>query len=229
MSSPEEIQLRFESGLQTLRPTLFSFADQLVEGYYERRWELLIGDDTSGRLVTHFTRLALVQAGIAIPTKYIAASKSAYDIKPYDSFDMYAQYITEGLNPRGLIVTESIGVEATSLRFTHRVLAPYCETLDLAILGARAQPLAELGRIAGALYCGSIENREVQRAIWQTFENPTGETDIEAAWSGPLTNLTMNPDISRGDAMRLPDATYRALAHYAYERMTGLATEWANR
>lgn len=228
MLSPENIQKRFESGLEILRPTLFHFADKLVGAYSQRRWNLLIGDDTSGRLVTRFARLALKQVGIIIPTRYIAASKSVNTLKPDATFDAYAKHLAGDPPTRGLIITETVGKEASSISFAHRVLKPYCKTLDIAALGIRAQSLTKLEHIHN-IYWGSKEVSSVQRAIWQTFENPTAETDIDKAWSGPLTNLVTNFDTSQATAMKMPDKTYQDLTRLAYKSMDALALEWGSK
>jgi hypothetical protein len=227
MTTSENIQQRFESGLQALKPSLFNLADQLARAYEQQQWGLLIGDDTSGRLVTRFARLALREVGVVIPARYIAASKTINNRKPYATFDAYAKYITGDAYPRALIVTESISRAANSMRFIHGVLKPYCQTLDMAILSGRSQPLSDLEEV-GVVYYGAMEIRDIHIAVRQTFENPTNETDMDKMWSGPLTNLTANLDTSRGDAMRLPDAVYRSLAHLAYSKMGELAQEWSN-
>lgn len=133
--------------------------------------------------------------------KHYAASKSVHHIKPYESFTAYARYITENSNPNALIITESIGKQATSLRFTHEVLAPYCNILDVAILGARAQPLPELKKIAVPYTAG--------------------------AWSGPLTNLEANPDISRGDASGTAKYDIPGIGSSCIRKDGDLALEWA--
>jgi hypothetical protein len=230
MPSSHEIQTRFEDGIDVLKPYLFHLADQVVDAYEQKQWNLLIGDDTSGRLVTRFVRLALAQTGVIIPTRYIAASKTVHHLKPFQIFSTYAQQITNPPteNTQGLIVTESISRKATSLSFIYDLLARYCQTLDTAILGARQQPLEQLGK-RGAVYCGGIENKALQTGVWQALENPTAEKNIDDAWSGPLTNLVVNMDTSSAVARRLPDTTYRSLASLAYRRMNDLAVEWASK
>lgn len=224
--STVKIQTQFDEGLQKLRPSLFCLADKLWNAYDDKNWNLLIGDDTSGRLVTRFARLALTNAGIRIPTHYIAASKSVHHLKPLDTFDMYARHITNDLHPRALLITESTSKEPNSLRFTHGVVGPHCQLLDMAVLGLRQAALAPLEEL-GSVYYGHIEDKSLQTAVWQTFENPTGESEIQSARSAPLTNLQLNPNLAEAHAKRSSNTEYGNLFVYAYERMDKMADEWA--
>jgi broad specificity phosphatase PhoE len=224
--TPDEIYPRFEEGLAKIKPHLFNLANRLVEAYDQKQWNLLIGDDTSARPVVRFARRVLRHAGITMPVHYITASKTAQRVKPHGVFDEYARHIVQHIEaPRGLIITESISDQATSLSFTHDVLAPYFQTLDMAILGARREPLSQL-EARGAVYYGALQNKPLQVAIWEAFENPIGEVREEDGWSGPLTNLLPNFN-HLAYARGFNNPLYTSLASTVYNRMNELADEWA--
>lgn len=226
--SHEELRVlsRFENGLEDLKPYLFNMTDQLIEAYPEKRWNLLVGDDTSARLPTRFVRLVFAQAGVKIPTRYIAASRSVSHYKAPGTYDAYAENMVQGIDePRGLIISEAAGETLGSIRFTHAVLKPHFKTLDTAIIGARTQPTDDLGEV----FCGAIDDEAAMSAVWRTFENPLGSGE-EKAWSGALNNLEKNPDPERGDARISSEVAYRSLAAYCYREMNNLAGEyWQNR
>jgi hypothetical protein len=203
---------------------LFRLAGELLDAYNERQWNLLIGDDTSGRLPARFVRKVLAETGVVVPTRYIAASRSVNASKTPGAYDRYAKAITyNGGEPvRGLLITESAGDGLGSLHFTHDVLKPHCETLDSAIVASRGTPDAGLGEV----YLGAPAGDETAlHAVWTTFEHPL-QTRRGEQWSGALTNLDRSTHPDRGDATRATETAYRGLAHYCYERMDALAVEF---
>lgn len=221
--SPEKLQKQFDPRLEQCKPYLFHLANQLVDAYPDRKWNMLIGDDTSGRLPTRFVRKVFEGAGIQIPTRYIAASSSVNHAKPRETYDQYAKALAaNAAEPvRGLIVSESGGTFG-SLNFTHSVLAPHFDTLDTAVAVARISPGANLGQT----YTGAeVGDETAMNAIWTAFEHPL-QTRRGPQWSGPLTNLDRNQDPERADARRTDDKTYRSLAQYCFARMDTLATEY---
>jgi hypothetical protein len=222
--SPEKARNHFDAGLEACKPMLFELAGKLLDAYDARQWNLLIGDDTSGRLPARFVRKVLAETGIAVPTRYIAASRSVNASKVPGTYNHYAQAITasNGEPVRGLLITESAGEGLGSLHFTHDVLAPYCESLDSAIVASRGTPDAGLGEV----YLGAPAGDETAlHAVWTTFEHPL-QTRRGEQWSGALTNLDRNADPARGDAALAAETTYRGVARYCYGRMDALAVEF---
>ena len=182
----------------------------------------MIGDDTSARLPVRFVRSVFEQSGHTIPTRYIAASASVNADKPFSTYDTYARQVASSVvKPRALLITETTGATLRSIRFTHALLAPYCESLDTAIIGARSEPTSDLGDV----YCGAVRDESVMHAIWLGFENPTGAVD-ENAWSGATNNLDKNFNPEQAVAKRADETAFRSLAAYCYSRMPELAIEY---
>jgi hypothetical protein len=186
---------------------------------------MIIGDDTSGRLPARFVRQVFNKAGIKIPTRYIAASRSVSSTKMPGTYEAYAKDVTEqvGRKPRGLLVTESAGETLGSIRYTHELIRPHCESLDTAIVASRGNPIPELGKV----YTGAaIGDEAALHSVWETFEHPL-QTRRGQQWSGALTNLERSSDPTRGDAQLTNRTAYRGVAKYCYGRMDTLAAEYA--
>lgn len=220
--SPKETAIlnRFEAGLDDVQPYLFGMTDALMADYPERKWNLLVGDDTSARLVVRFVRLAFLYAGHSVPTRYIAASSSVNQGKPRGTYDRYAQRLVQNAEePRALLVTEAAGETLGSVRFAHALLNPHCVSLDTAIVASRGVPSTDdLGRV----YCGAVRDERAMNAVWRAFENPT-DAPAEQAWSGALNNLDRNSNSWQGHAKGTSQTAYRRLARHCYLRMNDLA------
>lgn len=71
---------RFNNDLHSCKPTLWHLADMLIEHAEQNGpWDVLLGDDTSGRLPTRFIRKVLEKKGLGPEkTLYVNASSSKY-------------------------------------------------------------------------------------------------------------------------------------------------------
>jgi hypothetical protein len=130
-----------QSGLQNLEdrlpevePYLFNLADQVLDDVQHADWNLLVGDDTSGRLPTYFIRRVLAENGYDVPTRFVAGSKVLHEELGSDSYRDYFGWMVHSLgqsSTRALIVTESTSSGKTMNLLTS-CLAPYVEAIDTA-------------------------------------------------------------------------------------------------
>jgi hypothetical protein len=222
--SEEKATTQFDQRLQGAKPLLFNLAGQLIDAYPTHQWNVLVGDDTSGRLPTRFIRKVFEAAGVRIPTGYIAASRSVNSNKPLETYANHAERLAakSGQDPaRVLLVTESAGETLGSIRFTHDLIEPFAASVDTAIVASRGTPNEGLGDV----YAAAVGDENALGIIWKTFEHPL-QTRGEEQWSGALTNLNKNLDPSSAVAGLTGDTGYRHLAAHAYGSMDALAAQY---
>ncbi|HSX34517.1 MAG TPA: hypothetical protein VLF62_02635 [Candidatus Saccharimonadales bacterium] len=222
--SEEKATQQFDARLEGAKPLLFNLAGQLVNAYPEHQWNVLVGDDTSGRLPTRFIRKVFEAAGVRIPTGYIAASRSVNGGKPIETYTNHAERLASksGTDPaRVLLVTESAGDTLGSIRFTRDLIEPYAASVDTAIVASRGTPGEDLGDV----YTAAVGDEGALDVVWKTFEHPL-QTRGDEQWSGALTNLHKNLDPESAVAGVTSETGYRHLANHAYSRMDELAAEF---
>lgn len=157
----------FEAGIRRAKPYLFHLAGQVVNAYTERKWDLLIGDDTGGRLVTSFIRHALREQGIDIPVSFMCTSSAIRKVLPASAYEAYVDKLADDpAQPRRpLLVTEAVGT-GTSIRFIEAQLTRRFKAVDYAIGAARHANMVE---VAGEAYVGGVGQLAAQ-AIFRSFE-----------------------------------------------------------
>lgn len=167
--SSTEVRLAdsFEAGLARAKPYLFNLAGKLINAYPEQKWDLLIGDDTGGRLVTHFVRQAMREQGIEMPVTYVCTSSAIRKSLPPSVYEAYVNKLADGpTRPRRpLLVTESVAT-GTSLRFIETQLTRRFATVDYAIGATRSARTID---VAGNVYIGGVGQWATQ-AIFRSFE-----------------------------------------------------------
>ncbi len=154
--------------LEPTRPYLYTLADELLEAGHDR-WNVIIGDDTAGRLPTLFVRKVLQAAGCDIPTHFVAGSeyyRSIHGELPYAKrFADIATTIEEPLRP--LLVTESIDT-GQGMCFLTQATQESCSVgvePEVATVAASA-----VGRHY-ATYAGATGERAL-RDVWHAYESP---------------------------------------------------------
>lgn len=248
-----EIITNFDKNLERAKPHLFNLAGMLIEGYEDRQWGVLVGDETGGRLVTRFVRLSMESAGIRIPTAYICASKSARHQVAAPQYESYIDHIADNLarGQNALVITESVGSGST-LFFLEEHMSRRFSKVDFGIGIARyAEVLRE---IQGIVYLGGVGIR-AQKAIFNAFEQPLPPTPVNRvinfissimpstvhqslkgyarSYSAPshsLTNLSA-PRVTDGTeslplARLADDPTFRISAAHCYRQISRLAQEF---
>jgi hypothetical protein len=154
-----------ERRLPLVKPFLFELADNVISAAEDARWNVLIGDDVSGRLPAYFMRRVLGQAGFELPMHYVAGSKRLHDHLNSQAYDERLTHIHTSIGARTLrplIITESIGTRAT-LNFLEEKLAPMSSAIESACLVAKFPELS-------ATYNGGV-GKEASRTVFYTFES----------------------------------------------------------
>lgn len=177
-NSLPNLQVKFDAGIEASRNLLFNLASQVVENYPHRGWHLLIGDDTSGRLVTRFVRKVLVLQDINLPIVYLCSSQ---ETRKKVSEHEYAEYLRQvatyyGHPKRVLFVTETLGTGRTA-SFMNKLLERQFPEVDFAFLASHYIPPPRIG--VKHVYIGGL-GKEAGDLVYQTFENAI-ETDLKKA------------------------------------------------
>jgi hypothetical protein len=246
---PEQRKMvkQFEHDIENAAPYLFNLADQLLEAYPRHQWNMLIGDDTGGRLPTRFVRKAFEAQGIEIPTHYIMANHDGRDaVEPAVYQEYVRKVLSEVEDPRVLIVSEDAGAFRT-LGYLKELFSSEGAQVDLAV-GAIPRPAPET---LEPFFAGGIGHTP-NAAMWAAFEKidvghqPLAKRVLRRAVPGvvkraiankipeqmphattyPATNLDNIPHDNLPTATLHEDETYRSFAHYCYERMDQLADEY---
>lgn len=153
--------------IEATKPLLFSLADQLVQTD-PNQWNVLIGDDSGGRLPARFVRGVLEAEGRGLKTFFVTGSGVYRNVKGEDPYHEYFAMIQEQLGEplRPLLVTESIGSGAT-IEFLKQSIAPYCEQAPevaaVAVDGA-SQQFAD--------YAGGIGEKPLEE-VFYAYESAT--------------------------------------------------------
>jgi hypothetical protein len=124
----------FRTQLQTVKPYLFALADQLIEAAPRKNWDLILGDDKGGRIVTFFVRRVLENAGHKTPTFFVLGSSITREHFGADAYEDYFRYIASSLGSQSLntlIVTESTSSGRTIDWLAER-LAPVSASVECA-------------------------------------------------------------------------------------------------
>lgn len=242
---------RFESNIQSVKGFMFGLADQLVDDYPKKKWNLIIGDDTSGRLPTRFIRKAFESQGIDLPVSYVMASRKSRRDVPQELYEAYAQSLADKLDEpmRALIVTEnSSGTANCTIRFVEDLIKPVAQSVDMATVAARVKDesfnnlyVGGVGEDATSSIASTFESfalddqvsfprklvqRFIPKSVKDTIHNFTGgatRVDLVSSSSTNLDNACYGQPVAR----RAEDVTYRPLAAYCYTRMDKLAQEYA--
>ncbi len=128
----------FKERLEAAKPILFELARQLVDSEDSHKWDLLIGDDTSGRLLTRFVRKILDLNGNSVPTRYICASRTLQGTLDSSAFEEYIRGLsTMEHAPRHPLVISERSSTGETLTFLEAHLAKYFDTVDFAIGAVR--------------------------------------------------------------------------------------------
>ncbi len=176
--------------LGEVEPLLTSLADKLLETEHDC-WNVIISDDTSGRLPTRFIRDVLQSDGREFSTFFVVGSASYRDANgpgPYEEwFRRISEQMTEPLRP--LIVTESVGTGA-AVDFIRKTITQYCEPgVDPEVATVAVSDEAE----NMVDYYGG-KGREALNRTWQGFENPPKITLARTALK-KLRDSTPNPAV----------------------------------
>lgn len=193
--------------LGDVEPLMASLAEKLLETEHDR-WNVIIGDDTSGRLPTRFIRDVLKADKREFSTFFVVGSASYRDANgpgPYEEwFRRISEQIAEPLRP--LIVTESVGTGA-AVNFIRKTMTQYCETgVDPEVATVAVSDEAE----NMVDYYGG-KGREALNRTWQGFENPPKITLARTALK-KLRDSTPNPAVEyvrSRTSLRLFDDTPR--------------------
>lgn len=160
--------------LPSIREPLFRMADQVVDDAAERDWNLIVGDDTNGRLPTYFIRHALRRVtGRRVRTVFVNASNAMRDSLGPQEYRDYFSLTLDDRTHRPLIVTESVGTGA-ALTFIRDALVrgAECDGVDAAAIASRhGKP--EFLRYVGA------EGNEALRSVFFCLEAIAG-TSLKA-------------------------------------------------
>lgn len=157
--------------LEPTRPYLYTLADELLMAERDH-WNVIIGDDTAGRLPTLFVRKVLQSAGYIAPTYFVAGSKQYRSVRgevPYkERFAEIAADINEPLRP--LVVTESIdtGEGISFLAEAAKELSEDGYTPEVATVA-----VSKVGR-QYATYAGGTGGRALGH-VWRAYESPPSE------------------------------------------------------
>lgn len=121
VKNPSESQ---PESIHTAKAVLFELGDQLVAA--EGGWNVLIADDTSGRLPARFIRQVLRRSGVESPMFFVVGAK-AYRVR--NSEAQYRDYfasieMTLGQPLYPLLVTESVGTGQT-VNFLKDAIRPH--------------------------------------------------------------------------------------------------------
>ncbi|MEO5690683.1 MAG: hypothetical protein ABIQ64_00675 [Candidatus Saccharimonadales bacterium] len=152
--------------IEDAEPLLHALVDTLLTTE-KTRWNVLIGDDSSGRLPTRFVHEVLKQDGRDHKTFFVASSKmyrSLHGLAPYEA---YFEYITSEIGEplRPLVVTESVDTGRT-IDFLREALEPFCiQKPEFAAVAASTVGASKVD------YVGGIGER-ARNDVWHAFESP---------------------------------------------------------
>lgn len=167
--------------IEKTQPLLQNMAEQILDTEPDR-WNVLIGDDTGGRLPAHFVHKLMKLDGRDMQT-YFVANSGPYRVKngtrPYrEYFGWLKQQVGEPLRP--LIVTESVASGA-AVDFLRECLEPYSsQQPEVASVAVAEQSIDKVDFIGGA------GPKEI-KAVWRAFESPPaklslGRRAVRSAW-----------------------------------------------
>lgn len=164
--SNQEIIESFDRNLDLAKPILFSLANSVVSDCDNRNWDLLIGDDTSGRLPAIFIHKVLAFQGVELPLEFICGSHAAQKVIPIEIYRSYVSTLPVSPTPNNaLIITESAGT-GQSLTFLEKLFRERFKIVDFGIVAAHMKTIPNIN---GQIYLGS-DSFSSSRIIYQTFE-----------------------------------------------------------
>lgn len=171
--APKEIQHSFAHNFEQAKPYLFRLAERVLAAYPDRKWELLVSDETSGVLPARFIHGVLATRNIELLLKPICGSHTAQRVLPPASYDHYADVLanSEGEPNKVLVVTESAGT-GDSMRFLDSHLRRRFSMVDFAVVAAHYRNPPD---ISGKIYLGGHSAR-ASRAVYRTFERVGGKS-----------------------------------------------------
>ncbi|MGE5309608.1 MAG: hypothetical protein ACM3JF_00840 [Sphaerimonospora mesophila] len=233
--------------IEGTRGLLFHLADKLTKTPKDQ-WNVLIGDDSGGRLPVHFVRRVLRSDGRDFKTFFVTGSKvyrEANGVEPYQEYFTRIQEQLGGGSLRPLIVTESVGSGAT-IDFLTETIAPFCEQpVEVAAIaveeaakdkvdyagGIGDEPIKEVGwayESARKMKFGRRLLAAALRLMPQNIKDPIKKRS-KFRVQPPLPNLTVGIAPELGNT--LPVASLMAerdgvLARRAFEKMDELAEEY---
>ena len=159
----------YEAALEKLevsKSILFSLADELLSRD-KSDWNVLIGDDASGRLPTRFLRKVLASEGLDLPTFYVAGSAAlrlSMGEAPYEEyFSRIESLIGQPLRP--LLITETLNTGST-LDFLRKTMAPHIQDdfePEVAVVACNNRSHIQ------ADYIGGVGNKAICD-VWYSFE-----------------------------------------------------------
>ncbi len=251
LTESQKLFKEFNSNLDQAKPYLFELARKVITASIKNKWNLILGDDTSGRLPTRFIRKLLQNENFNISTRYICASRSARTVIPIVDFNAYVDKLTGELpnETRVLVVTESIG-SGTAAKFIESLLRRRFNKVDFAVVSSR---FGHPNMLSGNVYIGG-EGDDAADIIHRTFEKVgkyntnekiiytikrmiphplrkrlIGHTTMGRRSSYPLTNLASSDEKHPFPfAHFTDDKTYTTAAHASYLRIDQLAEEFSN-
>ena len=170
----QEITRKFDRGMKACLPLFNNLARQLLIAAQNGSWDIVIGEDCSGRPVTNFVSYLMEQSGFSLPTVNIctsASTRAAIGKVPY------VEYLRKQAEEHGsrsaLITTEKITTGGTA-RFMKEVAGEVFDNVEFAILGSRYYPVPQLDV---TLYLGgAAAGTGEDEAVYKTFE---GIVDID--------------------------------------------------
>lgn len=245
----EVIAKRFQEGLGECKPLLFNMAEQVSAAASQNSWDLIIGDDCSGRPVTRFVRKALELQGFSPPTAYVCTSQRTRMTTSEGTYDRYLDNMASYYDhpERILFVSEKLGSGETAA-FIGKLLRRHFQVIDFAFLAARYDPppyvdsdkifFGGIGIDAGMAVYGTFEsvvklsskraqfNQLLRRFVPEALRQPLFRNFplIRTSSSHPLHNLV--PGEGQPIASLAPGTTYRELTLSTFLTMDTLAREF---
>lgn len=245
----EGITKKFHQGILECKPLLFNMAEQVSTAASESDWELIIGDDCSGRPITRFIRKILEPQGYTPPTTYVCTSQRTRMTTSENLYDQYLETIASHYDrpERVLLVSEKLGSGETAA-FISKLLRRHFQLIDFAFLSARYDPpppvdcdrifFGGVGIDAGMAVYRTFEsvvkvhskraqfNQILRKFVPEPLKQPLFRRFplIRTSSSHPLHNLV--PGERQPMASVTPDKTYRTLAQNTFLRMDLLANEF---
>ncbi len=227
---------------------LFSLADKLTATDKDR-WNVLIGDDSGGRLPARFVRNVLKSDERDFKTFFVAGSKVYRDANGPEPYQEYFRQIQEQVGEplRPLIVTESVGSGST-IDFLTETLAPFCEqSPEIAAVAVKEdvkdkvdyigglgdEPLKEVAlayESAREIKFGKRVLAAVLRRIPEKVKEPLKKrSDFRIQPPSPNLTVGITPELQNAlPVASLMDERDGALARKAFETMDELAKEYSD-
>ncbi len=242
-----ELCTAFDDNLMHVAPYLHNLAEQITADRPDLRWNVMIGDDTSGRLPVHFLKHVLQGQNIFLPTFYIQAGRRARSIVSEQSYANHVERIRDRIGmPLRAVIVSDVAASGDTLNFLKDTLYAFSEQVDTAVVASRYEVQNQIGdSFVGAVGRGAVLN------VNRTFESvdvPENATPMYAKLiqrivpgrirkvmeplmpsimvdptTYPLTNVEADLRPGAPTAKRSADQTYRELANHCYERMQDLA------